>query len=158
LRLLAGEDGSLVAVHFVGASEAAASDRGWVRDEARLAPAARQLAEYFAGTRRAFDLPLRPRGTAFQRRVWAALCDIPYGQTISYAELAARIRNPRAVRAVGLANGANPLAIVVPCHRVIGSTGRLVGYGGGLPIKQRLLELEGALPAPSGAVGRLEFV
>ena len=89
-----------------------------------------------------FDLPLAPRGTAFQRDVWTALCDIPYGETISYSELAQRIGRPRAVRAVGLANGANPLSIIVPCHRVIGANGSLTGYGGGLNAKRWLLDLE----------------
>ena len=97
------------------------------------------------GTCASFDLPLHPQGTAFQRKVWAALAEIPYGETISYLELARRIGNPSSVRAVGLANGKNPLPIVVPCHRVIGSNGALVGYAGGLPIKRALLALEGAL-------------
>jgi methylated-DNA-[protein]-cysteine S-methyltransferase len=101
-----------------------------------------QLTEYFAGTRRQFDLPLAPEGTPFQQRVWRVLLDIPYGQTISYGELAARIGQPSAARAVGLANGSNPLPIVIPCHRVIGAGGKLTGYGGGLPIKRQLLALE----------------
>jgi len=105
-----------------------------------------QLEEYFAGRRRLFDLPLAPDGTAFQQRVWRALLDIPYGETISYGELAARIGQRSASRAVGLANGSNPLPIVIPCHRVIGANGKLTGYGGGLPVKQQLLALErGAL-------------
>jgi methylated-DNA-[protein]-cysteine S-methyltransferase len=101
-----------------------------------------QLMEYFAGTRRQFDLPLAPAGTPFQQRVWAALLDIPYGHTISYGELASRIGQKSASRAVGLANGSNPLPIVIPCHRVIGANGKLTGYGGGLPIKERLLAHE----------------
>lgn len=104
----------------------------------------RQLAEYFAGTRREFDLPLAAAGTEFQLAAWQALQAIPYGRTISYGELARRIGRPRAVRAVGAANGANPIPIVIPCHRVIGADGRLTGFGGGLPVKRRLLELEGA--------------
>ena len=111
-------------------------------------PVAEQLDAYFAGHLRSFDLPLHPQGTAFQRKVWAALAEIPYGETISYLELARRIGNPSSVRAVGLANGRNPLPIVVPCHRVIGSNGALVGYAGGLPIKRALLALEGALASP----------
>ncbi|HEY1734319.1 MAG TPA: methylated-DNA--[protein]-cysteine S-methyltransferase [Acidimicrobiales bacterium] len=104
-----------------------------------------QLDEYFAGTRTAFDLPLRfTTGTAFQQTVWRALAEIPYGETISYAELAAWVGRPSAFRAVGQANGANPLAIVYPCHRVIASGGGLGGYGGGLDLKQKLLALEGA--------------
>jgi len=109
---------------------------------AALAEAKRQLEEYFAGERQDFDLPLSPQGTAFQRRVWAELRRIPFGETISYGELAARIGKPSASRAVGAANGRNPLPVVVPCHRVIGSDGRLTGFGGGLPTKQALLDLE----------------
>ena len=101
-----------------------------------------QLEEYFAGSRRTFAVDFALRGTPFQRRVWEELCRIPYGETISYAELARRIGRPTAVRAVGLANGANPIAIVVPCHRVIGANGTLTGYGGGLPTKRYLLDLE----------------
>ena len=117
------------------------------RETRRALPAAlgvgkRQLMEYFDGTRRDFELPLAPDGTVFQRRVWEELCRIPYGETISYGELARRIRKPTASRAVGAANGRNPLAIVVPCHRVIGADGTLTGYGGGLPTKQALLALE----------------
>ncbi|NLW96616.1 MAG: methylated-DNA--[protein]-cysteine S-methyltransferase [Xanthomonadaceae bacterium] len=115
-------------------------------DSPLLRRARQQLEEYFAGRRRVFDLPLAPRGTAFQREVWHALALIPYGATISYAELAARVGRPTAVRAVGAANGRNPLPIVLPCHRVIGADGSLTGFGGGLPAKQYLLKLEGALP------------
>ena len=100
------------------------------------------MTQYFNGTRRVFDVPLALEGTAFQRRVWTALCEIPYGETISYGQLARRIGQPTAVRAVGLANGSNPIAIIVPCHRVIGANGTLTGYGGGLPTKARLLDLE----------------
>lgn len=108
----------------------------------KLRAAARQLNEYFAGKRQQFDLPLHPSGTPFQLEVWGALLAIRYGETVSYADIARRIRRPRAVRAVGAANGANPLAIIVPCHRVIGSHGDLVGYGGGLPAKRWLLTHE----------------
>lgn len=101
-----------------------------------------QLAEYFAGSRTEFTLPLSPTGTEFQRRVWAELERIPYGQTITYGTLAERIGNPSAARAVGLANGKNPISIIVPCHRVVGASGKLVGYGGGLERKARLLERE----------------
>lgn len=104
--------------------------------------AKRQLREYFDGERRDFDLPLAPAGTPFQRRVWDELRRIPYGETISYGELARRIGKPTASRAVGAANGRNPLAIVVPCHRVIGADGTLTGYGGGLPVKESLLAHE----------------
>lgn len=106
----------------------------------------RQLHEYFDGTRRDFDLPLAPEGTAFQCEVWRTLATIPYGETWSYRDLAHAIGKPAAVRAVGAANGRNPLPIVLPCHRVIGADGSLTGFGGGLPIKEALLRLEGALP------------
>ena len=109
-----------------------------------FAAASSQLAAYFSGELTQFDLPLSPAGTPFQRRVWAALRQIPYGQTWSYRELAAAIGNPAAVRAVGLANGRNPIAVVIPCHRVIGSDGSLTGYGGGLDRKRYLLDLEAA--------------
>ena len=112
-----------------------------------LAAARRQLDEYFAGERRVFALPLAPEGTEFQRQVWAALCDIPYGRTSSYGELARRIGRPGAARAVGLANGRNPVAVVIPCHRVIGADGSLTGYGGGLDRKRLLLALESGQPA-----------
>ena len=102
----------------------------------------RQLRAYFAGELENFDLPLAPQGTPFQLSVWNRLCEIPYGETISYGELARRLGNPNASRAVGLANGSNPIPIVIPCHRVIGSNGKLTGYGGGLPIKEKLLALE----------------
>jgi len=109
-----------------------------------LAAARDQLAEYFDGTRRTFDLPLEPGGTEFQRSVWRLLLGIPFGKTTTYGQLAGKLGNPKANRAVGAANGRNPLPIVVPCHRVIGSDGKLTGFGGGLPVKQWLLEHEGA--------------
>jgi methylated-DNA-[protein]-cysteine S-methyltransferase len=112
--------------------------------DAVLAATRRQLGEYFAGERREFDLPLRPAGTAFQREVWEALREIPYGETAGYGELAQRLGRPGAARAVGLANGRNPIAIVLPCHRVIGAAGALTGYGGGLERKRYLLDLEAA--------------
>ena len=114
----------------------------WKQNPAALRAARRQLEAYFAGKRTEFTLKLAPEGTAFQRRVWKALSAIPYGKTISYGDLARRIGNRKAVRAVGGANGRNPIPIVVPCHRVIGSDGTLTGYGGGLPIKEGLLLLE----------------
>ncbi len=112
------------------------------REASILREAASQLRAYFSGERETFDLPLSPEGTPFQLKVWKLLCDIPYAETISYGEIARRAGNPKASRAVGLANGSNPLAIVVPCHRVIGSNGKLTGYGGGLPNKEKLLALE----------------
>jgi methylated-DNA-[protein]-cysteine S-methyltransferase len=112
------------------------------QDNPLLTAAAAQLQEYFAGRRRRFDLPLDPQGTEFQRRVWKALEAIPYGQTRNYRQVAESVGAPRAVRAVGAANGRNPLPIVVPCHRVIGADGKLVGYAGGLPVKRVLLDIE----------------
>ena len=115
---------------------------GWVRDDEAFGAAVDQLRAYFAGELTSFEVDLQLDGTAFQRRVWAALQAIPYGQTTSYGQIADAIGSPGAARAVGLANGHNPVSIIVPCHRVIGSTGRLTGYGGGLQRKLALLELE----------------
>jgi methylated-DNA-[protein]-cysteine S-methyltransferase len=142
-RLLVARDTTGVRlIHFRPHRPAA----GWERHDRAFDDLGTQLAEYFEGRRRTFALPLAPEGTPFQLRVWNALLEIPYGETISYGELAARIGDRSASRAVGLANGSNPLPIVIPCHRVIGSNGKLTGYGGGLPIKQQLLTLErGAL-------------
>jgi methylated-DNA-[protein]-cysteine S-methyltransferase len=114
----------------------------WREDKAPFAEVIRQLQAYFGGELRAFDLPLAPEGTEFQLRVWNCLRTIPYGETISYAKLAQKLGNPQAVRAVGLANGCNPIPIIVPCHRVIGSDGSLTGFGGGLANKKILLDLE----------------
>jgi methylated-DNA-[protein]-cysteine S-methyltransferase len=122
--------------------------RDCVRDPAALRDAEEQLEAYFAGELSEFDLPLAPRGTGFQRRVWSALLDIPYGETASYGQIAAAVGRPDAVRAVGATNGRNPIAVIVPCHRVIGADGTLVGYGGGLPRKRLLLELEAQHAAP----------
>ena len=121
----------------------------WVRDDAHplIRAAACQLEEYFAGRRQCFDVPLELEGTRFQKRVWEALTAIPYGETTSYGALAGALGNPRAVRAVGRANGANPVAIIVPCHRVIAADGTLCGYGGGLERKRFLLDLERRLTA-----------
>ncbi|HWF99888.1 MAG TPA: methylated-DNA--[protein]-cysteine S-methyltransferase [Steroidobacteraceae bacterium] len=142
--LLAGDGESLVQVCFQSGPRPLRPQGGWIDDAAPFRAAIAQLGEYFAGRRHTFDLPLAPRGTQFQRRVWRALTGIAYGKTISYGELARRIGQPSASRAVGLANGANPLPIIVPCHRVIGADGSLTGFGGGLPIKRKLLALEGA--------------
>jgi methylated-DNA-[protein]-cysteine S-methyltransferase len=142
--VIAGDDDGLRVLWFgrdrYGRAAQPAAD--WEPDRGSMKEPVKQLNAYFAGKLRDFDIPLAPQGTAFQTAVWRALCDIPYGETTSYGELARRLGNPRAVRAVGLANGSNPIAIIIPCHRVIGSNGSLVGYGGGLPIKQALLALE----------------
>jgi methylated-DNA-[protein]-cysteine S-methyltransferase len=135
--LLAGDGNALTAVHMNGSPGAA-----WRRDAAALRGPAEQLQAYFAGELREFDLTLSPHGTPFQREVWSALREIPYGSTISYAELAAAVGRPDAARAVGAANGRNPIAVVIPCHRVIGASGALTGYGGGLGRKRLLLDLE----------------
>lgn len=141
--LLAGDGIRLKRVHFQSGRRPVAPARHWIDDRAPFAAVIAQLREYFAGKRREFELPLAPEGTEFQLRVWRALRAIPYGDTISYGELARRIGNPRAARAVGLANGANPLPIIVPCHRVIGANGALAGFGGGVEVKRALLALEG---------------
>jgi methylated-DNA-[protein]-cysteine S-methyltransferase len=122
-------------------------DRSWRRRDDAFADATQQLAEYFDGTRRTFDVPLELAGNEFELRVWHALREIPYGETVSYGRVAASIGQPTAARAVGLANGRNPVAVIVPCHRVIGADGTLTGYGGGLERKRLLLDLEaGVLP------------
>lgn len=121
---------------------AAPPQADWREDRQAFSETCRQLEAYFAGDLDNFRLPLAPQGTPFQQRVWKELIKIPYGQTISYGELARRIGNPKASRAVGLANGSNPIPIIIPCHRVIGADGRLTGYGGGLEIKEKLLALE----------------
>ena len=140
--LLAGDEYGIRYLLFGNGRRRTTPAAAWMPDRDTLEEPARQLSAYFAGTLRNFELALAPEGTPFQRAVWNELQRIPYGETISYAELAKRIGNPKAVRAVGLANGSNPIAIVIPCHRVIGATGALVGYGGGLPSKQALLALE----------------
>ena len=144
--LLAADDTALRVVAFPSPRHAVARDATWrAGDNAILDEARVQLDAYFAGRRRGFDLPLGPRGTEFQRSVWRTLADIPYGTTISYAQLAARVGRASAMRAVGAANGRNPLPIVLPCHRVIGANGSLTGFGGGLPTKRFLLAMEEAV-------------
>lgn len=145
LHLIA-DDVGLRRICFPHERHPRADDTLGLHAPARLAFARRQLDEYFAGRRRRFDLPLQPIGTPFQRRVWEALASIPYGQTWTYADLARHIGRPGAMRAVGGANGRNPLPIVVPCHRVIGSDGSLTGFAGGVELKARLLALEGIVP------------
>jgi methylated-DNA-[protein]-cysteine S-methyltransferase len=140
--LLARDESGLRALQFISGRRPAEPRADWIRADGDFADVIGQVGEYFQGALRTFDIALAPQGTAFQRGVWAELCRISYGETISYAELARRIGNPRAVRAVGLANGANPIAILIPCHRVIGANGTLTGYGGGLGTKRHLLDLE----------------
>jgi len=141
LRLVADAQG-LREVRFAEPRHPRSTPADWIRASEPLAFARAPLREYFAGERVAFDLPLHPLGTPFQLSVWHELARIPYGATASYGEIARRIDNPAAVRAVGAANGQNPIPIIVPCHRVIGSNGSLTGFGGGLPTKQFLLALE----------------
>ena len=140
--LLAGTVDGLQQILFSTDGRPANPDPEWQEDASTLKEVLRQLKAYFAGELENFDLQLSPQGTPFQQRVWGELQKIPYGKTISYGELARRIGNPKASRAVGLANGSNPISIVIPCHRVIGANGKLTGYGGGLPIKEKLLALE----------------
>jgi methylated-DNA-[protein]-cysteine S-methyltransferase len=140
--LLSADEAGLREIHFVNGRHQVKPHPQWKEDRGPLLETIRQLNAYFAGDLESFDLQLAPEGTPFQREVWRRLCDIPYGETISYGELAGRMGNPKASRAVGLANGSNPIPIVIPCHRVIGSNGKLTGYGGGLPIKEKLLALE----------------
>jgi methylated-DNA-[protein]-cysteine S-methyltransferase len=152
-RLLLGGDGSALSVlEFAQGRHARGTGAGWIEDRRPFERAIDQLADYFAGRLKRFDLPLAPRGTGFQLEVWNALLEIPYGETRSYSAIATAIGRPSAVRAVGAANGKNPIAIVVPCHRVIGAAGDLTGFGGGLDVKRHLLRLEGALPAETGAL------
>jgi methylated-DNA-[protein]-cysteine S-methyltransferase len=140
--LLVGSYAGLKFVSFSYGKHAVSISPEWAEERAVFDGAIAQLDEYFSGRSKAFDLALSPDGTPFQKQVWSALQTIPYGETISYKELAQRIGKPKAVRAVGAANGANPIPIIIPCHRVIGNDGSLTGFGGGLPLKKRLLELE----------------
>ena len=139
--LLFGRD-KLEGVSFSTGSTRIEPETEWVPDNAKFKEAADQLAAYFKGELKAFNLAIEPQGTRFQEQVWEELVKIPYGETISYGQLAERVGNPKAARAVGMANKKNPIPIIIPCHRVIGKNGRLTGFGGGLDIKARLLELE----------------
>ena len=152
--LLAGDKSALRLISFPKGSKARQPEKGWRRNDAPFKEAVRQLTAYFAGDLTDFDLALAPEGTAFQHEVWHALRGIPYGETRSYGALAKSISRPKASRAVGAANGANPLSIVVPCHRVIGSTGKLTGFGGGIETKAVLLALERKV---AGGQGDLPF-
>ena len=141
--LITAEDGALTRLYMSPFH----LDSAWDHDPPALAEPIRQLAEYFAGERTEFELELRPAGTDFQQSVWELLLGIPYGETTSYGALALELGDPRKVRAVGLANGRNPISIVIPCHRVIGADGSLTGYGGGLERKRHLLDLEAEVAA-----------
>ena len=141
--VLAGNDDGLHVLSFGVGSRPREIESSWKLDTTGvLSSVCKELDRYFAGKLKEFKTPVVFQGTPFQNDVWKQLCRIPYGETISYLDLAKRIKNPKAVRAVGMANGANPIAIIVPCHRVIGSNGSLTGFGGGLPVKKALLELE----------------
>ena len=149
--LAVGEDGALCRLDMRGGRRPVAIPSSWQRADDGFAGVRTQLEEYFAGARTSFDLELRLEGSDFQLLVWNGLLEIPYGETTSYGELAERIGCPGAARAVGLANGQNPVAVIVPCHRVIGADGTLTGYGGGLPRKRLLLDLEaGVASLPVG--------
>ncbi|KWX20108.1 cysteine methyltransferase [Mycolicibacterium wolinskyi] len=145
---LAGRDGRLMHLRMVDQTYEPSRD-GWAPDESAFPEAVEQLAAYFAGERTEFVLELEMLGTPFQRRVWNALQSIPYGETCTYGDIAREIGSPGAFRAVGLANGHNPIGIIVPCHRVIGANGSLTGYGGGLERKRALLELERSRMMPA---------
>lgn len=140
--LLAGDGHCLRKLLFAEGRDEVKPRPDWIRDDDALAVSVQQLESYFRGELREFNIPVSPEGTCFQQRVWQELQSVGYGETLSYGELARRIGNPAASRAVGLANGANPISIVIPCHRIIGANGRLTGYGGGLPRKEWLLALE----------------
>jgi methylated-DNA-[protein]-cysteine S-methyltransferase len=146
LLAAADGDGRLAGLWFDRAPEGR-----WRRDDAALAPVGDQLAAYFAGDRRDFELPLAPAGTPWQRAVWSALASVPYGSTLSYGELAARLGRPAAARAVGAANARNPVSVVVPCHRLVGASGALTGYGGGTDRKAWLIAHERRVAAGAHA-------
>ena len=143
---------TLIGPLTIECSETSLKSIGFGKSESELIPnditklTVQELNEYFSGTRKVFNVPLEPDGTDFRKKVWLALSDIPYGKTISYKELAIRLGDLKAIRAVGTANGANPIPVIIPCHRVIGSNGDLTGYAGGLPIKKKLLDLENPSP------------
>jgi methylated-DNA-[protein]-cysteine S-methyltransferase len=140
--LLVASERGLAGAYFVGQKHYQEVDQAWKRDRGGLRRARRELLEYFAGRRRRFSLPLDPQGTPFQRAVWREIAKIGFGETISYAELARRAGFPRSARAAGAATGRNPLSVIVPCHRIVGSSGALTGYAGGLGRKRAFLALE----------------
>jgi methylated-DNA-[protein]-cysteine S-methyltransferase len=145
LLIVFDDAGALLEIRFAGATP----DPTWIRDDDTARPIVKQVNEFFDGRRKDFDLPLTPRGTPFQLGVWSELQRIPFGETTTYAAIAKSIGRPAAVRAVGAANGANPIPIVIPCHRVIGASGSLTGFGGGLSVKRWLLDHEARLAGRS---------
>ena len=140
--IVAGDEQGLRHLNFMDGKHPLTIENTWRRDPAHFTMVKAQLSAYFAGHRQSFEVDLIPTGTPFQLKVWSALLEIPYGTVVSYQWIANRIGNPSAVRAVGAANGRNPISIIIPCHRVIGKHGNLTGYGGGLEVKQRLIQLE----------------
>jgi methylated-DNA-[protein]-cysteine S-methyltransferase len=153
--LIAGDQEGVRQIQFPKHGKAANPEQGWIESHSgAVAKAMKQLDQYFEGRRTEFDLPLAPQGTPFQLAVWGELQRIPYGRTLTYSELARLIGKPKAARAVGSANGANQIPIVIPCHRVIAAGGKLGGFGGGLPTKEALLMLESASPGNGSVAGR----
>ncbi|MCG8416296.1 MAG: methylated-DNA--[protein]-cysteine S-methyltransferase [Pseudomonadales bacterium] len=146
--LLAGDGKALSLLGFPGGSMARRHESDWIEKKSAFKEVIKQLDKYFAGELEEFDVPLAPEGTDFQQAVWQALTEIPYGETWSYGQLAKHIGKPKASRAVGAANGINPIPVIIPCHRVIGSNGKLTGFGGGLETKSYLLNLEAGARAP----------
>jgi methylated-DNA-[protein]-cysteine S-methyltransferase len=140
--ILAGDENGLRHLNFIDGKHPVAIEKAWRHDPDPFATIRTQLADFLAGERKRFDVTLFPQGTPFQRKVWSALLEIPYGNVVSYQWMARRIGNPGAARAVGAANGRNPIAIMIPCHRVISQQGKLTGYGGGIDVKRRLIRLE----------------
>lgn len=140
--VLAGDEKGLRHLNFIHGKHPVVIQEDWQRDTTHFKPVKNQLTAYFAGEHQTFEVDLFPEGTPFQMKVWSALLEIPYGTAVSYQWISRRINNPGAVRAVGAANGRNPISIIIPCHRVIGKNGALTGYGGGLDVKRRLLRLE----------------
>lgn len=147
--LLAGDGTSITLASFPDGPKRRLPQPGWIEDQARLRCASQQVEEYFSGKRKSFDLPLDPTGTPFQQSVWRYLVGIPYGTTFTYGQVAAQLDKPTACRAVGAANGANPLPLLIPCHRLLGAKGQLTGFGGGLAAKRWLIDFEKGAEQPS---------
>lgn len=150
--LLVGTEAELEELYFPNGTAKKTVSQEWTEDESVFTEPLRQLNEYFAGKRQEFNLAIAPQGTPFQQQVWRELCKIPFGETASYQTIAERLGKPKACRAVGMANGKNPLPIIIPCHRIIGKDGSLTGFGGGLAVKRQLLDLERGADAVNDAV------